>query len=131
MIEYSNEHQEKAIEVLSDLVKENKKLKNQLILANRFTLLMLMSDEVHKSKEAVYFFNKYYDTEEIEKVLPHFNFIYHANNSFNKVDDKFISSIKVLEYNGTPFPSSCDTDRIKERVKEILKSNFQEIYTDL
>jgi len=130
-MEYSNDDKDKALEVLSDLVKENSKLKGQLLLANRFTLLMLMSEEVNKSSEAVYFLNSYFDTEEIEKILPNFEFLYNSNNSFNEVNGKFISSVRIMEYNGTPFPTIANKGRLIERVKELLESNFKEIYTNI
>lgn len=100
-MDYSTEDNEKALEVLTDLVKENSNLKGELQIAHTFILAQLLAS---KDGEIVLDKQKEIHNEDLEAMLPYIKLhINLTNNSY--LGDKFqgrrvFASIKDGTNNG-------------------------------
>lgn len=121
---HTQEEQDSALKVLSDLVKENQQLKYELDTAKQFAIRMLLSDEVHKSGKSVYFFDdgviEY--QEDFDLILNHFFFDFNPNSNCNEVDGKYVSSFSVRIKDGGCNPATGKISEVMERLKELESS---------
>lgn len=125
-MEYTQEEQDLAIKTLSNLVKENQKLRGELNKANEFCLRMLLSEKVEKTDSEVYFYDngvvRY--SEDFEKLLDYFFFNYYPNSNANVKDGMYKSTFSVLIKNATQFPPKGNIESIKDKLTSFWGIEF-------
>ena len=124
-MEYTQEEQDQAIRTLSDLVKENQRIKGELYKAREFCLRLLLADNFTRTeKEFTFTDNAIIEyQEDWEKILPYFIFEFFPNSNVNRqlktgtCESRFSIEIK----NGTAFPPTGTRKQIRDKINELVK----------
>lgn len=119
----TQEEQDFAIKTLSNLVRENQKLRDELYKAQEFCLRLLLSDNFSRTETKFSFTDKplIYYSEDWEKIFPYFFFNFYPNTNCNvKLEDgTYQSDFSITIKDGTPFPQIGTIDEVRAKVKEL------------
>jgi len=124
-MEYTQEEQDTAIKILSNLLKENQSLRGELYKAQEFCLRFLLANNFSRTKTTFGFTdNALIDyQEDWERILPYFIFNFYPNSNCNKnlESDTFQSDFSITIKDGTPSPSISTIEEVREKVLELSK----------
>lgn len=119
----TQEEQDFAIKTLSNLVKENQNLRNELYKAQEFSLRLLLADNISRSDTKLSFTDKPLIDyiEDWEKILPYFffNFYPNTNCNVNVEDGTYQSDFSITIKDGTPFPKLGTIEQVRAKVLEL------------
>lgn len=121
---YTEQQQDEALKVLSNLVKENQDLKKELNKCKQFALRILSGNNIIKNDYGLFFEDNgvIEFTEDWDKILEHFFIDFNNNSNTNKSEEgMYTSSLSVRLKNGTPFPNICLSKDILTEIKNIEK----------
>ncbi len=126
-MEYTQQEQNDAIKTLSNLVRENQKLKADLQESQQFVLRMFLAGSVDQSEKQI----AYYDDgvidykEDFEQLLPYFFFDFSMDNLKNGELRESTFSIRIKD--GTPFPKIGNRREVLERLLKVQKELFGDV----
>lgn len=124
-MEYTEQEQQQALKTLSNLVKENQKLKDDLYKAQEFCMRFLLADNFSRGeKEFSFTDNALIDyQEDWERILPYFFFDFYPNSNanMNLEDGTYRSEFSIRIKNGTPFPYTGTIEQIRGKILELSK----------